>query len=465
MTTRDRARRRPADARPDGARPPAHGGSPEQGGPPGTAGPQASLPERLLAAREDKGVDLSRAERDTKIRARYLTALERGDWRDLPGAVYTKGFLRNYALYLGLDPDEILEQWRAERGENPAAEPVIVVPRPIPAPRQRLTFSPGIFVAALLTLGVLAFVAYLGVQLMRFSLPPTLSVTDPATAVSDVEEGTTTYVLRGTSQPGVSIVVAAPGLDPLRATTAADGTWAAEVELRRGRNQFDLTATDPETGKSAEQPARIFITVPFTVAQAPSLTVDQPAEGASFENGAIPVEGTATNATSVTVSATYQGPAPGEAPRTGPAPSPPAPEVVDVDEEGVYAAGLDLTAGRWTITVTASSSQARSTTITRTVTVQYRGVNLVVEINGGPAWIKVWVDGELDPSIGAAGTTFNSGRTLTFTGQASVEVRTGSSGVTYFTLNGTSLGRLGRPGVPETWRFQAGGPPVQTQRR
>ena len=43
------------------------------------AEPTASLPERLYAARERKGVDLYRAERDTKIRARYLGALERGD--------------------------------------------------------------------------------------------------------------------------------------------------------------------------------------------------------------------------------------------------------------------------------------------------------------------------------------------------------------------------------------------------
>ena len=42
------------------------------------AGP--SLPERLKSARERKGVDLYRAERDTKIRARYLAALEVGDY-------------------------------------------------------------------------------------------------------------------------------------------------------------------------------------------------------------------------------------------------------------------------------------------------------------------------------------------------------------------------------------------------
>ena len=50
-----------------------------------TAEPAPTLPERLYAARERKGVDLYRAERDTKIRARYLGALERGDYKELPG--------------------------------------------------------------------------------------------------------------------------------------------------------------------------------------------------------------------------------------------------------------------------------------------------------------------------------------------------------------------------------------------
>jgi hypothetical protein len=96
MTTRDQLRRAVGVDRADAARGDAVRGTGVEATP--------SLPERLLAARERKGVDLYRAERDTKIRARYLAALERGDYRELPGAVYTKGFLRNYALYLGLDP-------------------------------------------------------------------------------------------------------------------------------------------------------------------------------------------------------------------------------------------------------------------------------------------------------------------------------------------------------------------------
>src|SRR5215204_6978296 len=111
MTTRDQVRRAVradrAEARPISAE------------------PAPGLPERLFTARERKGVDLYRAERDTKIRARYLAALERGDYKELPGAVYTKGFLRNYALYLGLDPDDVLLQWRRERGGGKDQPPAI----------------------------------------------------------------------------------------------------------------------------------------------------------------------------------------------------------------------------------------------------------------------------------------------------------------------------------------------------
>jgi len=427
-----------------------------------------SLPERLYTARERKGVDLYRAERDTKIRARYLGALERGDYKELPGAVYTKGFLRNYALYLGLDPDDVLLQWRRERGEVKDQAPSIVVPRPIAAPRQGLTFSPGIVVAALLTVVVVAFGVYLGVQVLRFAKPPTIAVSQPATAVVDVDETATTYTLQGETLPGATVSIATPGRDPYQVTATSDGRWSADVELRRGRNQFDVSALDPDTGKRSEETKTVFITVPFLVIEAPTLTVDQPSEGASFENGAIPVAGRATNAASVVVSAAYVGssgpePAAGEA---TPAPPPvPTSVTVDVADDGTFSTPYDLTAGRWTLTVTARSPEGKTASLTRNVTVAYKGVNLVVNIKGGRAWIKVWVDGKIAPSVGAAGQVVSNGKTLSFSGKESIEVRTGSSGVTYFTLNGTSLGTLGRSGVPETWLFAPPAAPEKTQRR
>jgi hypothetical protein len=207
--------------------------------------------------------------------------------------------------------------------------------------------------------------------------------------------------------------------------------------------------------------------VPFLVIEAPTLTVDQPSEGASFENGAIPVAGHATNAASVVVSATYLGPsapASGAGKPTPPTPPTPTSVTAPVADDGTYTTPFELIEGRWAITVSASSAEGKIQSLTRNVTVVYKGVNLVVTVKTGRAWIKVWVDGKIDPGLGAAGQVISSGKTLTFSGRDSVEVRTGSSGVTFFTLNGTSLGALGRSGVPETWLFAPPGPPQKTQR-
>jgi hypothetical protein len=137
---------------------------------------------------------------------------------------------------------------------------------------------------------------------------------------------------------------------------------------------------------------------------------------------------------------------------------------VEVGEDGAFSTPYQLTTGSWQLTVTASGEEGKTTSLTRTVMVEFSGVNLTVEIKGGTAWVKVWVDGVVDPNVGAAGKTYRSGKTLSFTGTRSIEVRTGSSGVTRFTLNGTSLGELGRSGVPETWLFEPPNPPQKTGR-
>jgi cytoskeletal protein RodZ len=502
MTTRDDTRRATGDPRAEGLRlvpprpetgragpdrgatgPAGDGDRGERGDRSGAPSRPALLPERLYAARERKGVDLYRAERDTKIRARYLAALERGEYRELPGDVYTKGFLRNYALYLGLDPEEVVGQWRRERGDSGQAKTVLTTPRPIAQPRPGLQFSPGIVVAALLTILIVGVGAWLGVQVMRFAKPPTLAVTTPREATVELDTTATSFTFAGTSIPGATITIELAG-GSRQVSADSTGAWNLTVDLRRGRNSFKIDATDPETGKHAEQPAMVVITVPISEVEAPTLTIDQPAEGLSAENGAIPVRGTAVNATSVTVSATYDGPIDG-APPASPAPSAPAsappgsappgpaggppgpaPITVAVGADGTWDTGaepLQLTTGRWTITVTASNA-AKSSTLTRHVSVAYKGVNLVVKIKGGSAWIKVWVDGKIDPTVGRAGRTYRDGEVLTFSGQASVEVRTGSSGATSFTLNGKSIGALGKRGIPETWLFKPPAPPALTQR-
>ncbi len=460
MTTRDQLRRAANADRPEFDDRPSREPAPPEA--------PLSLPERLYAAREAKGVDLYRAERDTKIRARYLGALERGDYKELPGAVYTKGFLRNYALYLGLDPDEVLDLWRRERGTVRETAQVPVTPRPLAAPRKGLTFSPFIIVLALMSVAVLIFVAYLGAQLLRFAKPPTISVTQPPTAVVEVDDSMTSYTLRGITLAGATVNIASPGRDPYSVSADSTGSWRAEVDLRRGRNQFDVSALDPDTGKHSDENVLIYITVPFLPIEAPTLTVDQPAEGASYENGAIPVQGRTTNADSVVMSAAYMGPVDGASTGDKATPAPPAvpkPETVTVGDDGAFSASYELTAGKWAITVTASSPEGKTTAITRNVTVAFKGVNVVVEIKSGRAWLKVWVDGQVSEETTAAGRVYAPGKVLTFRAKESIEVRTGKSSATYFTVNGIDLGRMNDVGNPETWLFAPPDEPVRTDRR
>lgn len=67
---------------------------------------------QLRAAREARGISVEQAEEETKIRRKYLEALETGTKSDLPGEVYLKGFLRTYGNYLGLDGPALVEEYK-----------------------------------------------------------------------------------------------------------------------------------------------------------------------------------------------------------------------------------------------------------------------------------------------------------------------------------------------------------------
>ena len=82
----------------------------------------------LRAAREKKGWSLRDAEEATKIRMRYLEALEEENYDILPGAVYVKGFLRNYAKYLEIDPDEIIAMYQESAEQKPQERPQETTP-------------------------------------------------------------------------------------------------------------------------------------------------------------------------------------------------------------------------------------------------------------------------------------------------------------------------------------------------
>jgi cytoskeleton protein RodZ len=72
--------------------------------------PQATplVGHRLREARQDRGLSLGDVERQTRIPSQYLQAMEADQFGIIPAPVYARGFLRNYARFLGLDENELL---------------------------------------------------------------------------------------------------------------------------------------------------------------------------------------------------------------------------------------------------------------------------------------------------------------------------------------------------------------------
>lgn len=70
--------------------------------------------ERLKEAREDQNLSLESLQETTKIQKRYLEAIEQGNFKILPGTFYARAFIKEYAAAVGLDPNELLEEYKEE---------------------------------------------------------------------------------------------------------------------------------------------------------------------------------------------------------------------------------------------------------------------------------------------------------------------------------------------------------------
>ncbi len=128
--------------------------------------------QRLRSAREARGLSLDEIEAATRIRRRYLEALEAEAFDQLPAPAYAKAFLRSYASYLGLPAEDVLGMHPELRSGPLAAEGSPVDVRLTPATPQSRARRIITAIAAFVAIGVL-FLAYtLYGQLRQFASTP-----------------------------------------------------------------------------------------------------------------------------------------------------------------------------------------------------------------------------------------------------------------------------------------------------
>src|SRR5687767_4414156 len=85
---------------------------------------------KLRQAREGRGISLRQIAATTRISAASLEALERNDISKLPGGIFSRAFVRAYAVEVGLDPDETVKEFlgRFNQEPPPTAESAISIP-------------------------------------------------------------------------------------------------------------------------------------------------------------------------------------------------------------------------------------------------------------------------------------------------------------------------------------------------
>jgi cytoskeleton protein RodZ len=123
---------------------------------------------RLREARTRRRLAIPEVEAATKIRSRYLLAIENEEWDQLPGDTYARAFIRTYGSFLGLDGDRLAEEQRRGRGAvRPGERLPRVDTRPRPVRRGTGSRGPRIspkIVTAAVVLAVIAALIAIGIS-------------------------------------------------------------------------------------------------------------------------------------------------------------------------------------------------------------------------------------------------------------------------------------------------------------
>jgi hypothetical protein len=139
----------------------------------------AEIGARLREARMRAKIDINEVEVRTKIRAKYLRAIENEEWDLLPGEVYVKSFLRTYGSYLGLDTRQLLDDFKRqyEAPSDHELRPIAPLGRDRDRDRgfRRPRIPPWVAIVAVLAL-VVAALYFVGRNATKSSTTPTTHV-------------------------------------------------------------------------------------------------------------------------------------------------------------------------------------------------------------------------------------------------------------------------------------------------
>ncbi|HUD11721.1 MAG TPA: RodZ domain-containing protein [Candidatus Saccharimonadia bacterium] len=220
--------------------------------------PQTSAGRQLKTRRQSLKLSLAQIEVDTKIRGKFLTALESGDYSSLPNDIYSRGFVQHYANHLGLDGVAIAAAYALERGGVAAGE----TKRPRLEKPKRFVLTGPMFAALGGLLLIAVVFSYLVWEFLALAGAPQLSITSPAT---DTAVTGAVIEVDGHTTPGADVTINA---SPILSDT--NGNFSEKVALQSGVNAIRVTSQS-KLGKSTTVTRNVLATLPSVDAIAASV--------------------------------------------------------------------------------------------------------------------------------------------------------------------------------------------------
>lgn len=183
-----------------------------------------------------KELSLADVESKTKIKQAYLEAIENSNFAGLPSATFAKGFLRNYASFLYLNPDTIVAMFRRDFTENKEGE---IIPRGLVAPvaGKSKFFS---MTAILTAIATVVFLGFLAFQLTSWWSYPRLTLIQPQNGDTYGEKITV---------KGVADRDAAVSVNSQKVILDQNGQFSLDLILSAGTQSVLVEATNRQ-GKS-----------------------------------------------------------------------------------------------------------------------------------------------------------------------------------------------------------------------
>ena len=190
---------------------------------------QKTVGRRLKEARRKKKLTIEKVEEATKVRAKYLEAIESDRWKQFPSFVYILGFVRRYSDFLGLDSREITDEFKREFGSTRRIYPLKSPKEKLTA--NRLIITPRLVLAIVAIAVVALVVGYIVYSVEKFSRAPQLEVTFPKTEVVEQKD----IVIEGNT-----LSTAIVEINNQLVSVDDAGHFSQAVELTPGVNFYEI---------------------------------------------------------------------------------------------------------------------------------------------------------------------------------------------------------------------------------